>query len=583
MKARRIALWILSILYLAVLAVCAYTPTLHLAGVLRGEVPAQAAQEVKSAADEGNPSAPPVELKVPFITPKVTLTAGSFPEDITSLTAVIVTGETALLDQFTQLKTADLTGSTCYEEIMAWAARHPEIDVTYAVMLSDGTSISSKSTSVDLSKLDGATAATLLKFLPAVKTAEIGSISDSLMSMEDVGSLQAAYPGVAFHYTVLVLGQTLDADTQSLDLSAASADDIAAVIQALPALTNLKTITLGSTGNAITWEQITAIGDACPDAVLDYNFTIWGVDANLSDAMLSLTHIKMDDGGAAVRAVLPYMRNCVGVDMDSCGVSNDAMAQIQAENPDVSVVWRIWFGTGYSVRTDVEKILASSPSRGGMLNNDNTQVLKYCTKVKYLDLGHNADLTNISFVSSMPDLEVFIIALSSVADISPLADCPKLEYLELTYTKISDLSPLAGCTELAHINLGECPVYDLSPLFGLTKLERVWLGYKTAQNISQDQIDHILAQIEPNRMDPTSPDTPREYQYPAVYGVETEAATPSEGSWKIVGYTDLSLALFDETGWLQDVLSPRYALLREQFGYDYVPNCYSLAVNDPLY
>ena len=64
-------------------------------------------------------------------------------------------------------------------------------------------------------------------------------------------------------------------------------------------------------------------------------------------------------------------------------------------------------------REDVEKILASSPSRGGDLNSDNVQVLKYCTKVKYLDLGHNDDINDISFVSYMPDLEVFIIAINT--------------------------------------------------------------------------------------------------------------------------------------------------------------------------
>lgn len=51
--------------------------------------------------------------------------------------------------------------------------------------------------------------------------------------------------------------------------------------------------------------------------------------------------------------------------MDSCGVSDEEMAAIRDDFPDVNVVWRIWFGTGYSVRTDVEKILASQPQRAG--------------------------------------------------------------------------------------------------------------------------------------------------------------------------------------------------------------------------
>ena len=218
-------------------------------------------------------------------------------------------------------------------------------------------------------------------------------------------------------------------------------------------------------------------------------------------------------------------------------------------------------------------------------------MLKYCTKVKYLDLGHNDDINDISFVSYMPDLEVFIISINGVSDISPLANCPKLEYLEINSTNVTDLTPLANCKELVHLNIGRNVgqdegrpvVSDITPLYELPKLERVWLGSITAQHVPQEQIEHVRAQIKKNMPDLTSPDTPRELKYPPVYGVNTDASTPSEGEWKIIGYTDLSVALYDETGWLQEVLHPRYKLLREQFGYDNVPYCYSLAVNDPLY
>lgn len=133
--------------------------------------------------------------------------------------------------------------------------------------------------------------------------------------------------------------------------------------------------------------------------------------------------------------------------MDNTGVSNEALAKIREEFLNIDVVWRVWFGTNYSVRTDVERILASKPTVGGMIYD--ASVLQYCTKVKYLDLGHNDELPSIDFVRNMPELEVLIIAMTAVRDISPLESCPKLEYLELNSTNIADISPLknsTGCT-----------------------------------------------------------------------------------------------------------------------------------------
>ena len=571
MKARRVIAAILSLAYLVFLMLCAYSPVTQL---------------FRSGANTASNSttAPLIapSTPTPYTASQVLLSAGSFPVDTAELSVLLAAGETALLDQFTSLRRANFSGSPNYEEIAAWAQRHPEVAVTYTVTLPDGNRVDNHTTSFNAKGMTPEQLRPVLTALPEVTSLELGTVGSDI-SEEQVRALQESFPNVTLRYSFTFLGKTVSSDTDSLDLSTASAAEIEDAIAALPMLPYLKTIHLGAEGNAVTMDLLNAIAAAAPKAVLDYGFTYWGVPVNLKDSMLNLSHVPINDEGVSLMAILPLMRNCVGVDMDSCGVSNDALGYIQSLFPDVNIVWRIWFGTGYSVRTDVETILASSPSRGGNLDNEDVAVLKYCTKVKNLDLGHNADITDISFVSYMPDLEVFIIALSSVSDISPLANCPKLEYLELTYTNVSDLTPLSGLTELAHINLGDCPVTDLSPLFNLTKLERVWLGHKTAENISQDQIDHLLAQIAPNRKDPNDPSTPREYKYSAVYGVDTEASTPSEGSWKIVGYTDASLALFDETGWLQDVLSPRYARLRETFGYDNVPYCYSLAVNDPLY
>ena len=64
----------------------------------------------------------------------------------------------------------------------------------------------------------------------------------------------------------------------------------------------------------------------------------------------------------------------------------------------------------------MERILASTRAKGGAVTDAEAQVLKYCTKVKYLDLGHNEVLTDISFAAYMPELEVAIFAINDIDD-----------------------------------------------------------------------------------------------------------------------------------------------------------------------
>ena len=255
---------------------------------------------------------------------------------------------------------------------------------------------------------------------------------------------------------------------------------------------------------------------------------------------MDLRRIPIDDNGQLVRQVISCMPNLRYLDMDSCGVDNTHMARIRNDFPNIKVVWRIWFGTNYTVRTDVKKILASMPSVGGNLLVSNTGALKYCTEVKYLDVGHNEELCDISFAAYMPDLEVAIFAMLNFTDLSPLKNCTKLEYLEIQTNKIKDLSPLKDLTGLHHLNLGyNKDISDLSPLYGLTNLERLWIGKFTS--IPEDQVKEMHRRV-PNCV------------------INTEATDP-HSDWRYG--------------------NERYDLLVQQFGYD--TQDYAFPWKDPLF
>ena len=370
---------------------------------------------------------------------------------------------------------------------------------------------------------------------------------------KEISEWAAEHPMLDLKYTVtLPDGTVLDNSTTELDLTSlghAAAAEAAEALACLPSVTYINLGTQSGRQDALTLSDVRAIHEACPNTALDYILNLYGHEIDLDAESLDFRGTEISDDGAALMEALPLMTRCTYLDMDSTGVSNEALAKIRDQFPDIEVVWRVWFGTNYSVRTDVERILASKPTVGGMIYD--ASVLQYCTKVKYLDLGHNDELSSIDFAASMPDLEVLIIAMTAVTDISPLANCPKLEYLELNSTNIADISPLKNSTGLHHLNIAGCPkITDITALYGLTQLERLWIGRNTP--VPSEQVSAMKA---------------------AAPGctINTTADDPHGGSWRYTGY-DPEIPKYY---WV-----PRYELLRNQLGYNYQE--YSFYWLDPL-
>lgn len=476
--------------------------------------------------------------------------------NIEELSAVVEPGDLEVLNGCTMLRFADFSGSRCYEDILAWAEAHPEVDVRYTVALPDGQEADSHAETLDLSSLPAelaAETASLLRFLPALKTADLGCDAGSL-PLEALALFAETRPDINYLYNFTLGGTSRSLDAKTLELSGLTAADADRFVLALPFMRALEAVELGSDTETpeLSLNDISKLQALRPDVCFKYRFRLFGKEFSTTDTEMDLNHIRMYDGGAAVREALSCMPELNYLDMDSCGVSNEDMAAIRDDFPGVDVVWRVWFGDNYSVRTDVEKILASKPTKGGSLTASNTQSLKYCTRVKYLDVGHNPLLDDISFVSYMPDLEVAILAMGCWSDTKPLAACTKLEYLEIQTTNLNDLTPLAELTNLRHLNIGYLfTLTDISPLYGLTRLERLWIG--CLDPVPAEQVE-IMQQNAPDCV------------------INTTTFDPCDGGWRFIGVNE-------ETG--APIRAPRYDLLIDQFGY--TRQEYSFSWLDPKY
>ncbi len=480
----------------------------------------------------------------------------SFPEESTEIKVALKSGECEKLNKFALLESADLSLSENPAEILAWVGEHPDVEVKYTVALPDGTDVYNDTESLDLSSFkpedtDALTEA--IKLLPELKKVSLGEG----FSRENLSNFVNAAPQVEFDCQFTMMGTTYKLDTSSLKFESLKHSSVSELSQWLPLMKELESVDLGveNTDDPLSIEDIEALEAAAPEAKFEYLFSPFGRPVNLSDTVLNLSHISMDDEGEKAFKLAKLMPELETLDMDNCGVSNDKMAEIRDALPDVNVVWRIWFGpTGkYSVRTDVERILASNPGIGGDITAENTEALKYCTKVKYLDLGHNTTLDTIDFVRYMPDLEAAILAMNCWSDLSPIENCTKLNYLEIQTGAVSDLRPLAKLKNLRDLNVCyDFAIHDISPLFELPQLDRLWIGCLTP--VPQEQIDH-LKELFPN------------------CEIDTETIDPTAGTWRYMGT--------DEYGYT--LVAPRYALLRQQFCYDQGEPAYSYSWNDPLY
>ena len=396
--------------------------------------------------------------------------------------------------------------------------------------------------------------------LPALRAADLSGSGN----LHEIAAWAVMHPGVDVTWTVpLPNGAVLDSHTETADLSACTGAELPDLVEPLSLLPALRRVDLGTQRPEMDWDSIAAFRAAFPTLTFSYLFNLYDTECNLEDSTISLYRVPVDDDGVLLERVMALMPQLSYVDLDSCELPMWRCEEIHLAHPDVKVVFRVWFGTNYSVRTDVERILASKPSVGGELTLDNIEGLYYCHDVKYLDVGHNTLLTDLSFVKEMPKLEVAVLAMCDWSDATPLSYCPELEYIEMQTTLCTDLTPLSGLTKLRHLNVCNIgadyegypapSLTDITPLYSLTGLERLWIG-------GYNQVPH--EQIE--EMQRRAPKCE----------INDSVADPHGGPWRCI-----DMANFITT--YVDTYHPRYIKLREQFG-EYENSAYSFSWNDPL-
>ena len=416
------------------------------------------------------------------------------PAAQTDFTGVLSADELQRLDELPALERADLSGSLCYDEMDAWAAAHPAVELVYTLPLGGVGGLDCPNNVSELELQDGAyDYAALLAALPHLRQLQALRLPDTALGAEELAALAAARPEASLHWSRSLLGQTLTDETVSLDLSGA---DMAALEPELPLLKQargLQSLELMTADGASAYslEDALAIREALPEAAVHYVFPLFGQSVDSLCESLSWRDLWIgDEGLPELRRVLPLLSRCEKITLDDCGTTNEAMAALRDEMaPRCKLVWRVHYGL-FSDLTDTRVVHAVAEEHDTFLSDELCRVLRYCTDTEYIDLGHNT-LRDMEFLRYMPHLKMAVLSYNQITDLSPLENCRELEVLELFSCRyLKDLSPLAGLSSLKMLNISHTHIDDITPLYGLTEME---LLHCARSEVPAEQVEAFAA------------------------------------------------------------------------------------------
>ncbi|MBQ3009739.1 MAG: hypothetical protein IJD81_00960 [Oscillospiraceae bacterium] len=309
------------------------------------------------------------------------------------LTTVVTAEDIAMLEEYPDLVRLDLTGSTCYPEMLEYVLAHPDVKVIYNVEIM-GKQYPRETVSINLSNLTSTQVketAQLLRHFPDLRYVEVMKDDGTCaLSYEDVKTLQDAVPNVSIHYLFELFGQQISLGDTKLEfvntmIGDAGLEEIRNAIKKMP---QLKTIRLDNCGT--TSEAMDKLRKDYPNLSVHWRVWFGKYTCMTDETMLRLTNgLKNEHIGE-----MKYLTEAVYVDLGH----NEYLSDLS--------------------------------------------FFEYMPKVKVLILSGTAvnDVTHLKNLKQLEWLE--LVFCDYLKDISPLEGCTGLKYLNISITRVSQLDAL---------------------------------------------------------------------------------------------------------------------------------------------
>jgi Leucine-rich repeat (LRR) protein len=336
-----------------------------------------------------------------------------------------------------------------------------------------GTEYNEKTTYLDLSNQVLAEDTNWREQFGEFKDLKKVNLGDNFITEEDRDYLKAKYPDIEFQAKVLidVCGKQFEENATELDLKDIEVcDNLEEKIALFP---NLTSVDLGI--NVIETSRQQALVQEYPDVNFQWLVNLGGMYFSNSLESISMQGLNLGKYNDFVEG-LKLMPKLKKLDMSNTNYSDDELGRLREMFPNIQIDWVVYFGK-WHMRTDrIAFSVLITNFNHVRLKTEDIQVLKYCTKLQALDLGHQA-IDDASVIADyMPEMRLLILADNKLTDITPLAKLKKLHYLELFMNNITDLTPLSELDGLVDVNISHnYHLSNIEPLLNLPKLERLWL------------------------------------------------------------------------------------------------------------
>ena len=288
------------------------------------------------------------------------------------------------------------------------------------------------------------------------------TFGDDTVRAADMEKLKDAFPNVEFTavLTYPVSGGEFREDSEAIDVSGCPLEGD--ILSELSKFESLRYVDLSGTGANVS--TLIGLKKAFPDTVFHAEVELGGETFDSEVEEIDLNSKNVGDFDLFFESTALF-NNLKKLELCDCGFSNEQMEKLRGAYPDTKFVWRVYLGK-WSLRTDavVFSVLIMANDKYTPMTSDDIQVLKYCTDLQALDIGHQA-VNDLSVIGDyLTELRVLILADNQITDLSPLSKLKHLHYLEIFVNQVTDLSPLADCRELVDLNISYNRVSDIEPL-----------------------------------------------------------------------------------------------------------------------
>lgn len=226
------------------------------------------------------------------------------------------------------------------------------------------------------------------------------------------------------------------------------------------------------------YDALLALRELLPDCEIRWVYPFQGQVYSSDTEALRVSDLS------GLETAIRYLPELKAIDLIGTGATVEDLDRFDAIRPGIDYSWSFLLD-GVRIRTDIQ---VYSTQRDGsnyrFTNEDLYPLLKYCRHLRALDLGHN-DLTDVSLIGNLNELEVLILADNPIADASPLGQLANLTYLEMPMcSEVPDFGFLDKLTKLRELNI--CYASSCTRLDFLENMPDFSFGVFKFTNVSQE-------------------------------------------------------------------------------------------------